>query len=287
MSKSEPIAGEEPGKGPHTVSGQSPPAKDVDSQSSGSAENNRQACSLAGSAGRPTAEHSGIEKNVRDLQSTNGPRVLVTSGKRKVLDGTHSKGPPSPASSLAQRPVGHVKRLPSETHITLRGQNQEMWLGGADTRRPAESAAKPIPDKEPPVRNKGQNVWGLVGVGTRSDHQNPAFSIPGRMLKRVSDSLAPSTISSTETEHTDDDSSHFGSWASYKNIPTTQSRPNMKPSPIAVPGGKDTEAAKTREPIPGSEGERIRRVCSKSLFSELKACQQDSGFDSPVSLLQK
>nr|XP_023672887.1 centrosomal protein of 152 kDa isoform X2 [Paramormyrops kingsleyae] len=294
-SKLEPIAGEEPGKAAHALSGQSPPAKDVNSQSSGPEEINQQARSLASSAGRPAAEHSGIEKNVRDLQSSSAPGVLVTSGKRKVFDGTHSKGPPNPASSLAQRPAGHVKCLPSasrpvdgtQTHVTLRRQNQEMWLAGADTRHPAESAVKPIPDKEPPVRNKGQNVWGLVGVGTRSDHQNPAFSIPSRMLKRVSNSPTPSAVSSTETEHTDDDSSHFGSWASYKNIPTTQTRPNMKPSPIAGPGGRDTEAAKTREPIPGSEGERIRRVCSKSLFSELKACQQDSGFDSPVSLLQK
>uniref|UniRef100_A0A673IM27 Very long-chain acyl-CoA synthetase-like n=1 Tax=Sinocyclocheilus rhinocerous TaxID=307959 RepID=A0A673IM27_9TELE len=138
-------------------------------------------------------------------------------------------------------------------NVTLRKHSREMFTEGFGE----PSSVQSFLIEEAPVRDDGQSDWSLTS--NRSNfinniHLTSSYPEPGKPFSVNGGLDFGSSIgdSSDVTIH--------------KEIVKTD---------------------KHREPIPGSEGHGVRKMCPKNLFSELKVCQQDSGFDSLLALLQK
>nr|XP_009296420.1 centrosomal protein of 152 kDa isoform X2 [Danio rerio] len=155
-------------------------------------------------------------------------------------------------------------------NVTLRKQSREMCMGGGFESGRAELLAnRPFLIEEAPVRDDGQSDWSLT---SNSSSVHLTSSYPGSEKP-----LLVNSIGGLDFERSIGDNSDV---TIYKEIiqPQSYSKPNVF---------VDRRTNKHREPIPGSEGHGVRKMCPKSLFSELKVHQQDSGFDSPLALLQK
>ncbi|XP_061078065.1 centrosomal protein of 152 kDa [Conger conger] len=156
-------------------------------------------------------------------------------------------------------------------NVTMRTRGKE--LSGGDLLQSkacytTEAASEPFLIKETPVRDEGsQSDWSTVSVGAHLSH---LFPNTARRNPFQPDASTPPSVSDTD----EDDFRPFAVPAK----PDARGVPRAPSGPRSRPG--------SREPTPGSEGQRLRRFCSKNLFSEFKG-QQDSGFDSPLSLPQK
>ncbi|KAL4660723.1 centrosomal protein of 152 kDa [Arapaima gigas] len=258
-------------------------SKSVEKHQLGMASNDRES--------KPAAEHSHIKNHseIQMMASKGLSQDSMMSDKRRLQEDADSKAPPNSAKSLFLTSEGMVKPLLSlgrvndeaQVHVTLRNQSREPCMRGESDHFTAESAVKPFLIEEAPVRDGGQSNWNVVGTETYLDHQNHASMFPSDQLE------LPNAFTVSETEDTDDDWSHYMSWSTYRKMPEVLNKAKIKPSPAPVEGGQHIDMTKTRNPVPGSEGMGLQPLCSKSLFSEMKASQQDSGFDSPLSLLQK
>ncbi|KAJ8249364.1 hypothetical protein GJAV_G00233980 [Gymnothorax javanicus] len=189
-------------------------------------------------------------------------------GKWKGLEEDGFKAPPSCSMS---RDVGVAGRTGDVTvsSVTLRTSRMDLSdrsLFQSKVCYTAEACSQPSLIKETPVRDAGgHSDWSAVSMGAHLTHLFPN--------SQTGKSIQLDTSSSTSISDSDQDD--FRTIA----IPS-------KPSFGGVSRGSRSKPG-PREPTPGSEGERFHRLCSKSLFSELKGGQQDSGFDSPLSLLHK
>ncbi|KAJ8393114.1 hypothetical protein AAFF_G00067970 [Aldrovandia affinis] len=166
--------------------------------------------------------------------------------------------PPQEPHFLSRELGGGASRFSigdvTAANVTVRTQSRELFLSDG---RPGQTGAssEPLLIQEAPVRDEGsQSDWSGVSVGL--GHFDLLFPKPFPL----SDTDEDGHLTSFRTTAWPDASGH-------REVP------------------KASEGR--RDPTPGSEGERIRRVGAKSLLSELRACQQDSGFDSPLSLLHK
>ncbi|XP_055048827.2 centrosomal protein of 152 kDa isoform X4 [Misgurnus anguillicaudatus] len=160
------------------------------------------------------------------------------------------------------------------SNVTLRKQSREMFLEGFESGRSDQSAIKPFLIEEPPVRDDGQSDWSLTSNGSNyvnNIHLTSSYPEPGKPFLMNGPSLAGLDFGSSIGDNSD--------ITLYKEIiqPLSYSKPNTF---------IDGRTNKNREPIPGSE-DAVHKLCPKSLFSELKVRQQDSGFDSPLARLQK
>nr|XP_055048823.1 centrosomal protein of 152 kDa isoform X1 [Misgurnus anguillicaudatus] len=160
------------------------------------------------------------------------------------------------------------------SNVTLRKQSREMFLEGFESGRSDQSAIKPFLIEEPPVRDDGQSDWSLTSNGSNyvnNIHLTSSYPEPGKPFLMNGPSLAGLDFGSSIGDNSD--------ITLYKEIiqPLSYSKPNAF---------IDGRTNKNREPIPGSE-DGVHKLCPKSLFSELKVRQQDSGFDSPLARLQK
>ncbi|XP_056307237.1 centrosomal protein of 152 kDa [Danio aesculapii] len=155
-------------------------------------------------------------------------------------------------------------------NVTLRKQCRDMYMdGGFESGRAEPLANQPFLIEEAPVRDDGQSDWSLTSNGS-SAHLTSSYPRSGMTFSV--NSVGGLDFGSSIGNNSD--------VTIYKEIiqPQSYSKPN-----VCV----DRRTNKHREPIPGSEGHGVRKMCPKSLFSELKVHQQDSGFDSPLALLQK
>lgn len=156
-------------------------------------------------------------------------------------------------------------------NVTMRSRSKEPSSGDlfqSNACYAAAAASEPFRIKETPVKDEGSHSdWSAVSVGAHfgrlfpDTHQRKPFQLD-----------ASSTTSVTDTDEDD-----------FRTMAIT-AKPDSRGVPRGASGSRSRPGC--REPTPGSEGERLRRFCSKSLFSDLKG-QQDSAFDSPLSLLHK
>ncbi|KAK2867413.1 hypothetical protein Q8A67_025530 [Cirrhinus molitorella] len=158
-----------------------------------------------------------------------------------------------------------VARTPN---VTLRKQSREMFMESFESGRTEPSSAQPFLIEEAPVRDDGQSDWSLTSNGSNfinNIHLTSSYPEPGKPFS-VNGGL------------------DFGSSIG-DNSDVTIYKEIVQPLSYSKPDDRRTN--KHREPISGSEGHGVRKKCPKSLFSDLKVRQQDSGFDSPLALLQK
>ncbi|XP_067292600.1 centrosomal protein of 152 kDa isoform X1 [Pseudorasbora parva] len=155
-------------------------------------------------------------------------------------------------------------------NITLRKQSREMFMEGFESGRAEPSAVQSFLIEEAPVRDDGQSDWSLTSNGSNfmnNIHLTSSYPEPGKPFSVNGPSLVGLDFGSSVGDNSD--------VTIYKEIaqPSSYSKPS-----VCV----DRRTNKHREPIPGSEGHGIWKMRPKSLFSELKLRQQDSGFDSPL-----
>ncbi|KAI4872117.1 hypothetical protein NFI96_031063 [Prochilodus magdalenae] len=168
----------------------------------------------------------------------------------------------------------------SNVNVTIRKQSREMYLRGTESgpatgRLVPQMPVEPFLIEEAPVRDDGQSDWSLSSNGsTFTNNIHLTSSYPSR---NAAFSLMNPSV----------DDLDFGSCIGDNSDVTVYKEIVKKPSHVKPKQRAALKSTKSREPIPGSEGEKIHRLCPKSLFSELKTCQQDSGFDSPLLLAQK
>ncbi|XP_059391626.1 centrosomal protein of 152 kDa-like isoform X1 [Carassius carassius] len=153
----------------------------------------------------------------------------------------------------------------NSVNVTLRNHSREMLMEGFGE---PSSSVQPFLIEEAPVRDNGPSDWSLTSNGSDFIHLTSSCPDPGKPFS-VSGGLDFRSSISDDSDVT-----------IYKEFvkPRSYSKPD-----VCV----DRRTVKHREPTPGSEGHGVRKKCPKSLFSELKVRQQDSGFDSPLGLLQK
>ncbi|XP_036432002.1 centrosomal protein of 152 kDa [Colossoma macropomum] len=172
----------------------------------------------------------------------------------------------------------------SNANVTFRKQSREMYLMGTESGKAKERltpqvAVEPFLIEEAPVRDNGQSDWSLSSNGsTFTNNIHLTTSYPSKNAEPV----RPFSLLNPSVDDLD-----FGSCLGDNSDVTVYKEIVKKPSYVKPKQRAGLKSTKSREPTPGSEGEKIHRLCPKSLFSELKICQQDSGFDSPLSLIQK
>lgn len=152
-------------------------------------------------------------------------------------------------------------------NVTLRKHSREMFMEGLGE----PSSVQPFLIEEAPVRDDGQSDWSLTSNGSNfinNIHLTSSYPEPGKPFS-VNAGL------------------DFGSSIGDNSDVTIYKEIIQPPSYVKPNVCVDRRTNKRREPIPGSERHGVRKMCPKSLFSELKVRQQDSGFDSPLALLQK
>ncbi|XP_051979024.1 centrosomal protein of 152 kDa [Xyrauchen texanus] len=157
-------------------------------------------------------------------------------------------------------------------NVTLRKQSREMYMEGFESGR-TDPSIKPFLIEEDPVRDDGQSDWILTSNGSifmNNIHLTSSYPEPGKPFSMNSPLLDRLDFGSTIGNNSE--------VTIYQEIFKPLSKPNVC---------ADRRTSKNRGPIPGSEAESIRKMCPKRLFSELNVCQRDSGFDSPLVLLQK
>lgn len=164
---------------------------------------------------------------------------------------------------------GIYKNNDRTTSVTLRKHSREKFMEGLESGRTDPFSLRPFLIEEPPVRDDGQSDWSLTSNGSNfvnNVHLTTSYPEPGKPLLINGPLLGALNLGSSIGENSD--------ITLYKEI--------VPPSYSKV-----GRISKHREPIPGSEGDEDLKSCPKSLFSELKVRQHDSGFDSPLALHQK
>ncbi|KAG9337037.1 hypothetical protein JZ751_029896 [Albula glossodonta] len=226
-----------------------------------------------------------------------GTKPTVTSPCQNSLKLMKNKSPEAfskaPPPQLLSRPLEDGASCFSvcditTANVTTRIHSRELFLsGGCPSQSEAACAtghtSKPFLIEEDPVRDEGSQSDWSSGALTRFEHLFPSVDQMNR--KPFSLGSSHSTASISETDE-DDDLTCFRTITTITKSDSGNCREASKVSGSRTRLGAALGATGHREPPSGSEGERLRRFCSKSLFSELKICQ-DSGFDSPLTVLHK
>ncbi|MGH0118999.1 UNVERIFIED_CONTAM: hypothetical protein FKN15_003548, partial [Acipenser sinensis] len=182
------------------------------------------------------------------------------------------------------------------THVTLRNQSKDMVPKGLDHCQSencfaAESMSILFDVQETPVRDGGPSDWSSVSLGTKLESNLPPSHYSANKTeptRKHTTDIPPSVSSVFNTDDVYMSGTEFVAEShsvTPKCVPDVLSRPKSKTYQVPNAVGLNLPFTKKREPIPGSEREKVYRLYPKNLFSEVTAAQQDSGFDSP--LLQK
>ncbi|KAM9529198.1 centrosomal protein of 152 kDa-like isoform 2-T2 [Salvelinus alpinus] len=198
------------------------------------------------------------------------------------------------------------------TNVTLRTQtSRELYLQGAESGRSDDdnflchrSNAKPfLVQEELPVRDEGgSSDWSLSSNGSQDGrHVLAVSSHPGRKMETVKPFPLRGSSSADDLGDFDNLATDNSDVTVYKDFVNVQSCAKSSTFPSVPPQTKaltrSVPTMKTgssrsghREPVPGSEGDwqnqnqLQNRLCSTSLFSELKRSQQqEGGSDGPFS----
>lgn len=183
---------------------------------------------------------------------------------------------PHPKSSCE---IGVHFNTVDSVNVTLRKPSREEYLMGTEAGKASEHftprvTVEPFLLKEAPVRDDSQSDWSLSSNGsTFTSNIHLTHSYPSKHPDPLNFESFPDPTVDLDFGSTIGDNSDV---TVYKEI--AKKPPRVKPMKNA-----DVKLTKNRQPIPGSEDEAIRKACPKSLLSQFKLCQQDSGFDSPGS----
>lgn len=137
----------------------------------------------------------------------------------------------------------------------------------------SERQKKPHLFQEAPVRDEKRADWSITSSDSDMGFQVPRLSYSGRKVEPV----RPFSVSAASAT----DFREFGSFTPDTSDLTVYNEISKKTphtQTLNCPKGK---MSTHRQPTPGSEGGKQHGVCSRPQFSELRPCQQDSGFDSP------
>uniref|UniRef100_A0A3P8U9J0 Centrosomal protein 152 n=1 Tax=Amphiprion percula TaxID=161767 RepID=A0A3P8U9J0_AMPPE len=159
-------------------------------------------------------------------------------------------------------------------NVSVRSKSRELYLQGgesskSDSRLQSQQQSKPFLIQEAPVRDEKQTDWSMTS--SDSDFHVPRLSYSGRKVEPVK----PFTLSAASVS----DMREFGGLTPDASDVTVYNEITKK-TPHAEAFAQ-AKMSTRREPTPGSECEKQQGVCSRPLFSELRQCRQDSGFDSP------
>ncbi|XP_054865355.1 centrosomal protein of 152 kDa isoform X2 [Amphiprion ocellaris] len=159
-------------------------------------------------------------------------------------------------------------------NVSVRSKSRELYLQGgesskSDSRLQSQQQSKPFLIQEAPVRDENQTDWSMTS--SDSDFHVPRLSYSGRKVEPVK----PFTLSAASVS----DMREFGGLTPDASDMTVYNEITKK-TPHAEAFAQ-AKMSTRREPTPGSECEKQQGVCSRPLFSELRQCRQDSGFDSP------
>ncbi|KAG7323998.1 hypothetical protein KOW79_012014 [Hemibagrus wyckioides] len=195
----------------------------------------------------------------------------------EVIEPRHS---PHPKSSCEIAPSGVHFNTVDSVNVTLRKPSREEYLMGTEAGKASEHfiprvTVVPFLLKEAPVRDGGQSDWSLSSNGsTFTSNIHLTHSYPSKH---------PDPLNSFSFPDPAVDDLDFGSTIGDNSDVTVYKEIAKKPSGVKPLKNADVKLTKNRQPIPGSEDEAIRQACPKSLLSQFKLRQQDSGFDSPGS----
>ncbi|KAK2842417.1 hypothetical protein Q5P01_012617 [Channa striata] len=157
--------------------------------------------------------------------------------------------------------------------VSARGRSREMDSNLAAKGLDTEQQSKPLLIQEGPVRDEKLTDWSLTSSDSDKSFQVPRFSYSGRKVEPV----RPFSVSATSVGEL----GNFGDLTPDMSDLTVYNEIAKKTPPAQTLELPSVKMSAHREPTPGSEGEKQQGVCPRSLFSELRQRQQDSGFDSP------
>ncbi|XP_053498224.1 centrosomal protein of 152 kDa isoform X2 [Ictalurus furcatus] len=238
------------------------------------------------------AETSSVGQTVKMRTAGKASRPDFKSVKTNAAKGTEITEPTTPRSLHHHPPKSFCDFASSHVHfntvdsvnVTLRKHSREEYLMRTEAGKASESftprvAVEPFLIEEAPVRDDGQSDWSLSSNGsTFSNNIHLTSSYPSK---------TPQPVSSFSLTGPAVDELDFGSTIGDNSDVTVYKEIAKKPFGVKPKKYAYSKMTKSRDPIPGSEDEMSRKTCPKSLLSQFKMSQQDSGFDSPVSLIQK
>ncbi|KAM3870559.1 centrosomal protein of 152 kDa [Diretmus argenteus] len=234
-------------------------------------------------AGGTPRTHSGFHKiQIPEIRSDEKTHRDKTDSDHHITTATRSKAahqdtPTSEKESSEEAQATIQTQLfsykSSQQTVSLRSKSREAYLQGMDSGKADDG--RPFLIQEPPVRDESQSDWSVVSNCSATSFHVPTLSYLGRKVE----SVKPFSVCAASPN----DPGEFGSVASDVSDTTVYNEiAKMLPHTKALtfPGAK---MSPRMEPLPGSEGSTQHRVCSKTQFSELRQCPQDSGFGTPFA----
>ncbi|XP_030587523.1 centrosomal protein of 152 kDa isoform X2 [Archocentrus centrarchus] len=228
------------------------------------------------------------ERSQREMTCADSEQKSTTDGRTKPL--SHLDIPASrkeetsvdvgvkPQIAYTNQPsYKPFNQMASPSHmdhvnVSVRCKSREIYMQGGDSRKAEnQNQSKLVLIQDAPVRDDKQTEWSMTSADSDTDFQVPRLSYSGKKVEPVK----PFSVSSVSA-------SNIGEFGSLS--------PNVSDLTVYNEIAKNTPHTETfahakrsmhREPTPGSECEKEQGVWSRPLFSELRRCQQDSGFDSP------
>lgn len=160
--------------------------------------------------------------------------------------------------------------------VAVRSKSRDPHLQTAhsikeDNRPDSERPLKPFLLQDRPVRDEKRTDWSMTSSDSDTGFQVSRLSNSGRKVEPV----RPFSVSAASAS---DFSEFTGLTPDVSDITVYNEIVKRAPHSQAP---NHTRMSTHREPTPGSEAGKQHGVCSRPLFSELRQCQQDSGFDSP------
>lgn len=204
----------------------------------------------------------------QDTSASGMERALVEAGlKPSAHAHLRSHRPPQQMASPSQ---------PERVSVAVRSRSRDLHLQPAhsikeDNRPDSERPLQPFLLQDHPVREEKRTDWSTTSSDSDAGFQVSRLSYSGRKVEPVRPfSVSAASVSDVgEFTGLNPDVSDMTVYNEIvKTAPRTQA-PNH------------ARMSTHREPTPGSEAGKQSGVCSRPLFSELRQCQQDSGFDSP------
>ncbi|XP_053345692.1 centrosomal protein of 152 kDa isoform X1 [Clarias gariepinus] len=197
----------------------------------------------------------------------------------RVLHSHHPK-----SFSAFASPSAHFNTAGS-LNVTSRKHSREEYLmrteaGKASDCFTPQLTVETFLIEEAPVRDDSQSDWSLSSNGS-------TFTNNVHLISSSYSSKRPGPVNSFPLTGPAVDGLDFGSTVGDNSDVTVYKEIAKRPSGVKPKKNASIKMTKSREPIPGSEDEEIHKACPKSLLSQFKTCQQDSGFDSPMSQILK
>ncbi|XP_049578853.1 centrosomal protein of 152 kDa isoform X8 [Syngnathus scovelli] len=190
---------------------------------------------------------------------------------RKKMSGLEQKTTQARTKLVNNQDSADVQLYPhkvaSSCSAPLRSKNREAYLQGGQPESHADTPNEPCVTQELPVRDDKRTNWSLNSSDSDSHHL-PRVSYSGRKVE----SVKPFSVSARDFSQFDRLTPDTSDLTVYNDI----AQENWTRTQTSAHQGKLNTK---REPVLGSEGEKL----SRPLFSELRQCQQDSGFDSPFN----